>query len=111
MALVVQKYGGTSVGNPERIRNVARRVAETVRAGNQVAVVVSAMSGETDALVALAKEIGGDDPDPREYDVLVSTGEQKTIALCAMAIQRQGLAARSFTWTGGGAGPSPPIVD
>ena len=97
MALVVQKYGGTSVGNPERIRNVARRVAETVRAGNQVAVVVSAMSGETDALVALAKEIGGDDPDPREYDVLVATGEQKTIALCAMAIQRQGLPARSFT--------------
>jgi aspartate kinase len=97
VALVVQKYGGTSVGNPERIRNVARRVAETVRAGNQVAVVVSAMSGETDALVALAKEIGGDEPDPREYDVLVSTGEQKTIALCAMAIQRQGLAARSFT--------------
>ncbi|HEX5066521.1 MAG TPA: aspartate kinase [Myxococcota bacterium] len=97
MALVVQKYGGTSVGNAERIRNVARRVAETVRAGNQVAVVVSAMSGETDALVALAKEIGGDEPDPREYDVLVSTGEQKTIALCAMAIQREGLAARSFT--------------
>ena len=97
MALVVQKYGGTSVGNPERIRNVARRVAETVRAGNQVAVVVSAMSGETDALVALAKEIGGDDPDPREYDVLVATGEQKTIALCAMAIQRHGLPARSFT--------------
>jgi len=97
VALVVQKYGGTSVGNPERIRNVARRVAETVRAGNQVAVVVSAMSGETDALVALAKEIGGDDPDPREYDVLVATGEQKTIALCAMAIQRQGLSARSFT--------------
>jgi aspartate kinase len=97
VALVVQKYGGTSVGNPERIRNVARRVAETVRAGNQVAVVVSAMSGETDALVALAKEIGGDDPDPREYDVLVATGEQKTIALCAMAIQRQGLPARSFT--------------
>ena len=97
MALVVQKYGGTSVGNPERIRNVARRVAETVRAGNQVAVVVSAMSGETDALVALAKEIGGDEPDPREYDVLVSTGEQKTIALVAMAIQRLGLPARSFT--------------
>ena len=97
MALVVQKYGGTSVGNPDRIRNVAKRVVETVRAGNQVAVVVSAMSGETDALVALARELGGDEPDPREYDVLVSTGEQKTIALVAMAIQRLGLPARSFT--------------
>ena len=97
VALVVQKYGGTSVGSPERIRNVARRVCETVRAGSQVAVVVSAMSGETDALVALAREIGGDEPDPREYDVLVATGEQKTIALLAMAIQREGLRARSFT--------------
>jgi aspartate kinase len=97
VALVVQKYGGTSVGSPERIRNVAKRVCETVRAGNQVAVVVSAMSGETDALVALARELGGDEPDPREYDVLVATGEQKTIALTAMAIQRLGQSARSFT--------------
>ena len=97
MALVVQKYGGTSVGNADRIRNVARRVVETLDAGNQVAVVVSAMSGETDALVALAKDVGGDEPDPREYDVLVSTGEQKTIALLAMAIQRLGRKARSFT--------------
>jgi aspartate kinase len=97
VALLVQKYGGTSVGNPDRIRNVAKRVVATVRAGNQVAVVVSAMSGETDALVALARELGGDEPDPREYDVLVSTGEQKTIALVAMAIQRLGLPARSFT--------------
>jgi aspartate kinase len=97
VALVVQKYGGTSVGSPERIRNVARRVVETVRAGNQVAVVVSAMSGETDALVALAREVGGEDPVPREYDVLLATGEQKTIALLAMAIQRLGQAARSFT--------------
>ncbi len=97
MALVVQKYGGTSMGDPERIRNVARRVAEARREGHRVAVVVSAMAGETDSLVALAREIGGEDPDPREYDVLVSTGEQKTIALLAMAIQRLGLAARSFT--------------
>jgi len=97
MALIVQKYGGTSVGDPDRIRNVARRVAQTLAAGNQVAVVVSAMSGETDGLVALARELGGEDPDPREYDVLVSTGEQKTIALLAMAIQGLGHPARSFT--------------
>jgi aspartate kinase len=97
MALIVQKYGGTSVGDPDRIRNVARRVAQTLEAGNQVAVVVSAMSGETNALVALAREIGGEKPDPREYDVLVSTGEQKTIALLAMAIQGLGVPARSFT--------------
>jgi aspartate kinase len=97
MALIVQKYGGTSVGDPERIRNVARRVVETLEAGHRVAVVVSAMSGETNALIALAEEIAGDDPDPREYDVLVSTGEQKTIALLAMAIQSLGYHARSFT--------------
>jgi aspartate kinase len=97
MALIVQKYGGTSVGDAERIRNVARRVVQTHEAGNQVAVVVSAMSGETDGLVELARQIGGENPDPREYDVLVSTGEQKTIALLAMAIQGLGLAARSFT--------------
>jgi aspartate kinase len=97
VALVVQKYGGTSVGNPDRIRNVARRVVATLDQGQQVAVVVSAMSGETDALVALARDCGGEEPDPREYDVLVSTGEQKTIALLAMAIQRMGRRARSFT--------------
>ena len=97
MALVVQKFGGTSVGDPERIRNVARRVVDSVKAGNRVAVVVSAMSGQTDQLVALARELGGEQPDPREYDVLVSTGEQVTIALLAMAIQRLGLPARSFT--------------
>jgi aspartate kinase len=97
MSLIVQKFGGTSVGSLERIRNVARRVVATVDAGNQVAVVVSAMAGETDQLVAWAREVGGDEPDPREYDVLVSTGEQKTIALLALAIQRLGRAARSFT--------------
>ncbi len=97
MGLIVQKYGGTSVGDLDLIRNVARRVVETVDAGNRVAVVVSAMGGETDKLVELAREMGGEEPEPREYDVLVSTGEQKTIALLAMAIQRLGRAAVSFT--------------
>jgi aspartate kinase len=97
MGIVVQKYGGTSVADVDRIRTVARRVLETVKAGHRVAVVVSAMAGETDQLVAWAREIAGDAPDPREYDVLVSTGEQKTIALLAMAIQGLGHPARSFT--------------
>ena len=97
MALIVQKYGGTSVGDPDRIRNVARRVVETVKAGHRVAVVVSAMSGQTDRLVALARDLGGEDADPREYDQIVATGEQVTIALLAMAIQRLGQPARSFT--------------
>ncbi|MBW2269522.1 MAG: aspartate kinase [Deltaproteobacteria bacterium] len=96
MALIVQKFGGTSVADVERIRSVAQRVLATVAAGNQVAVVVSAMAGETDGLVALARELGGEQPDPREYDVLVSTGEQKTVALLAMAMQRLGNPARSF---------------
>jgi aspartate kinase len=95
--LIVQKFGGTSVAGPERIRNVARRVQATCAAGHRVAVVVSAMAGETDALVALARELGGDHPDPREYDALVSTGEQKTTALLALAVQRLGTPARSFT--------------
>lgn len=94
--LIVQKFGGTSVAGPERIRNVAQRVVQACRAGHRVAVVVSAMAGETDALVALARKVGGDHPDPREYDALVSTGEQKTIALLAMAVQRLGVPARSF---------------
>jgi len=97
MALVVQKYGGTSVGDPERIRNVARRVVETRRAGNDVVVCVSAMSGETNALVALAEDLGGGAPSAREYDVLVSTGEQKTIALLSMAIHGLGVDAQSLT--------------
>jgi aspartate kinase len=97
VALMVQKYGGTSVASIERIRHVARRVLATMAQGHRVAVVVSAMAGETDALVALAQEAGGERPDPREYDALVSTGEQKTIALLAMAIQRLGGKARSFT--------------
>ncbi|MEE2673341.1 MAG: aspartate kinase [Myxococcota bacterium] len=97
MALVVQKFGGTSVADPDRIRNAARRVVETVRAGNQVVVCVSAMGGETDALVALANDLGDGRPAPREYDVLLSTGEQKTIALLSMAIQQLGQDAQSFT--------------
>ena len=97
MALVVQKFGGTSVGDPDRIRNVARRVVETHREGNQVVVCVSAMAGETNTLVALADDLGGGEPSAREYDVLVSTGEQKTIALLAMAIHQLGVDAQSFT--------------
>lgn len=97
MALIVQKFGGTSVGDAARIRNVAERVVATRRAGNQVVVVVSAMGGETDALVDLARQLGGERPDPREYDALVSTGEQKTIALLSMAVQALGVPARSFT--------------
>ena len=85
MGLIVQKYGGTSVGSPERIKNVARRVARWHRDGHQVVVVVSAMSGETNRLIALAKEIQAH-PDPRELDVMVSTGEQVTIALLSMAL-------------------------
>jgi aspartate kinase len=96
MALTVQKYGGTSVGSPERIRHVAHRVARFVAEGHQVVVVVSAMSGETNRLLALAKEVAPT-PDPRELDVMVSTGEQVTIALVSMALMQLGLKARSYT--------------
>src|SRR5689334_22168989 len=96
MALIVQKYGGTSVGSIERIRNVARRVAHWHRRGHQLVVVVSAMSGETNRLLALAKEISPD-PDPRELDVVAATGEQVTIGLLAIALQAMGLKARSYT--------------
>ena len=99
MSLIVQKFGGTSVGSIERIRNVARRVVATQSRGHRVAVVVSAMAGETNALVALAREAGGESPDPREYDALISIGESKTIALLAMVIQSLGGKARSFTGT------------
>ena len=97
MGLIVQKFGGTSVADPERIAAVAQRVVEAFDAGNQVVVCVSAMAGETDSLVGLARTVGGDQPSEREYDVLVSTGEQKVIALLAMAIQKLGRRARSFT--------------
>src|SRR5574340_941626 len=96
MALIVQKYGGTSVGNVERIKNVAQRVAKFREQGHQVVVVVSAMSGETNRLIGLAKETQAS-PDPRELDVLVSTGEQVTIALLSMALMYLGLRARSYT--------------
>jgi len=96
MALIVQKYGGTSVGNPERILNVARRVIETQEAGHNVVVVVSAMSGVTDGLIKLAREVSPS-PTEREMDVLLSTGEQTTIALTAMAISGLGCPAVSLT--------------
>ena len=96
MATIVQKYGGTSVGNPERIRNVAKRVLETQRAGNRVVVVVSAMSGVTDSLLKLAREVS-EEPADRELDVLLATGEQTTIALTAMAIHALGGKAASLT--------------
>jgi len=96
MALIVQKYGGTSVGSIERIKNVAARVAKFKMLGHQVVVVVSAMSGETNKLIALAKEVQKN-PDPRELDVLISTGEQVTIALLTMALKDLGLKARSYT--------------
>jgi len=96
MPIVVQKYGGTSVGNPERILNVARRVVETQRAGNSVVVVVSAMSGVTDGLIKLARQVT-EQPTAREMDVLLSTGEQTTIALTAMALHSLGAKAISLT--------------
>ncbi|MDQ8020561.1 MAG: aspartate kinase [Moraxellaceae bacterium] len=96
MALIVQKYGGTSMGTPERIRNVARRIAKFQAQGHQVVVVVSAMSGETNRLIALAKEVQAQ-PDPRELDVVVSTGEQVTIGLLCMALINSGVKARSYT--------------
>ncbi len=96
MALIVQKYGGTSVANVERIRAVAERVAKFKMLGHQVVVVLSAMSGETNRLIALAKDIQAR-PDPRELDMLVSTGEQVTISLLAMALKDLGLKAKSYT--------------
>ena len=97
MVCVVQKFGGTSVADAERIRNVALKVKAEYDAGNQVAVVVSAMAGVTNRLVAYCREIC-EDYSPEEYDVVVSTGEQVTIGLLAMALQAMGLPARS--WTG-----------
>ncbi|MFH1079504.1 MAG: aspartate kinase [Pseudomonadota bacterium] len=95
MALVVQKYGGTSVANLAKIENVAMRVIKTKEAGNQVVVVLSAMSGETDRLINLAHQIA-DSPDEREYDALVSTGEQVTVSLLAIMLNKMGYPARSF---------------
>ena len=96
MALIVQKYGGTSMGSIDRIKNVAKRVKRWHDNGHQIVVVVSAMSGETNRLIDLARQISTQ-PDPREYDQMVSTGEQVSISLLAMAIKELGVGARSFT--------------
>jgi aspartate kinase len=95
MALVVQKFGGTSVGSIEKIRAVARRVIESFKEGNRMVVVLSAMAGQTDGLIRLAHEMTGE-PDPRELDVLMSTGEQVSVALFAMAVKSMGYDARSL---------------
>ncbi len=95
MALVVQKYGGTSVGDIDRIRNVAKRVIRTREEGHQVVVVVSAMAGETDRLIRLAQQVTPQ-PDERELDVLISTGEQVSIALLAMTLKSMGCEAKSY---------------
>ncbi|MCX5829645.1 MAG: aspartate kinase [Deltaproteobacteria bacterium] len=95
MGLVVQKYGGTSVADLERIGNVARRVIKEKEAGNDVVVVLSAMAGETDRLINLAQQ-AAENPDPREYDALIATGEQVSVTLLAMVLNRLGYRARSF---------------
>jgi aspartate kinase len=95
MSLIVQKFGGTSVGSPEKIKAVAERVIDYNRQGHEMIVVLSAMSGETDRLVSLANAMQ-DQPDTREMDVLLSTGEQVTISLFAMAIKTAGADAISF---------------
>src|SRR6058998_1693058 len=96
VGLIVQKFGGTSVGSIERIRNVARRVAKWKAAGHDLVVVPSAMAGETNRLIALAREIQAH-PDPRELDVVATTGEQVTIGLLSMALLELGVKARSYT--------------
>ena len=96
MPLIVQKFGGTSVGSPERIKNVAARVAKFLTQGHQLVVVVSAISGETNRLLALAKEVQPE-PDPRELDVVLATGEQVTIGLLCMALLERGIKARSYS--------------
>ena len=96
MALIVQKYGGTSMGSPERIREVAKRIAHYHQQGHQLIVVPSAMSGETNRLIGLAKELHAD-PDGRELDVIASTGEQVSVGLLALALQNIGVKARSYT--------------
>jgi len=96
VSLIVQKYGGTSMGSPERIREVARRVQRFVKEGHQIVVVPSAMAGETNRLLGLAKELNPD-ADPRELDVIASTGEQVSIGLLSIALHKLGLKARSYT--------------
>jgi len=96
VSLIVQKYGGTSMGSPERIREVARRIQRFVREGHQLVVVPSAMSGETNRLLALARELNPE-PGPRELDVIASTGEQVSIGLLSLALQALGVKAKSYT--------------
>ncbi|MDX2251173.1 MAG: aspartate kinase, partial [Nitrospira sp.] len=96
MALIVQKYGGTSVGSLERIHRVADRVSRTLQDGYRTVVVLSAMSGETDRLIKLAQQVTPT-PDEREMDMLLSTGERVTIALLAMELRGRGINARSYT--------------
>lgn len=98
MGLIVQKFGGTSVGSLERIEAVAQKVAAFRHEGHDLVVVVSAMSGETNRLLAMAHEIDPQ-PNPRELDVLLATGEQVTIALLSIALEKQGIPARSYTGT------------
>ena len=97
MALIVQKFGGTSVGTVERIQQVAAKVKKFRENGDDIVVVVSAMSGETNRLIDLAKQVSDGQPVPRELDVMVSTGEQVTIALLAMALIKIGVPAVSYT--------------
>jgi len=96
VAFYIQKYGGTSVGSTERIKNVARRVAKFHTQGHQIVVVVSAMSGETNRLISLANEVQAN-PDPRELDVMISTGEQVSVALLSMALMELNIKAKSYT--------------
>ncbi|HEX7415559.1 MAG TPA: aspartate kinase, partial [Smithellaceae bacterium] len=95
MALIVQKFGGTSVADIDKIRNVAQKVINEKKAGNEVIVVLSAMAGETDRLIALAQK-AAELPDAREYDSLISTGEQVTVTLLAMVLNSMGYKAKSF---------------
>ncbi|MBW3568448.1 MAG: aspartate kinase, partial [Proteobacteria bacterium] len=98
MALIVHKYGGTSVGSTDRIEGVADKVCAAREAGDDVVVVLSAMAGETDRLLTLARTISSHGrPNPRELDVLLATGEQVTISLLCMALEKRGITARSFT--------------
>ena len=96
MSLIVQKFGGSSVANPERLKNVANRVTETRKKGHSVVVVVSAMGDKTDELIELSKAVT-DKPSEREMDMLLATGEQVSVALLAMALHKNGVKAISFT--------------
>jgi len=106
--MIVQKYGGSSVADPEKIKAVARRVLETARHGHRVVVVVSAMGRATDALLELARAVSREPP-PRELDMLLATGEQVSIALLAMALQVLDCPALSFTAPRSGSSPIRPI--